>query len=119
MEIGPMQNFQYFIGCNETNKVAVVDPAWDTDFIIQEAENKGYAITKVLLTHGHQDHSEGATRITERLNIPVLISMNEAPYYVPECPNLEAIKDHQIIKIGNIEVEAIFTPGPYNGLCLL
>ena len=29
IEIGPMQNFTYLIGCRSTQKVVVVDPAWD------------------------------------------------------------------------------------------
>jgi glyoxylase-like metal-dependent hydrolase (beta-lactamase superfamily II) len=112
MEIGPMQNFLYFIGCDETNEVAIVDPAWDINFIIQEAEKHGYTITKALLTHGHLDHCEGAAEITDKLNIPILISVNEAPYYQPpNCTNLETVRNGQKIPIGHIEVECISTPG--------
>ena len=39
MEIGPMQNFQYFIGCQRTRQIAVVDPAWDVERLLSEAEN--------------------------------------------------------------------------------
>ena len=110
-----MQNFEYFIGCSETKQVALVDPAWDVDFLLKTAEEKGYTIVKVLLTHGHPDHTEGAEAITEKLNIPVLISENESPYYMPECPHLQKIKDGEQIGIGNITITCISTPGHASG----
>ncbi len=115
MEIGPMQNYQYFIGCDETRQVAIVDPAWDTDFILKETENNRYKITMVLLTHGHPDHTEGADRISKELNIPVLISEDEAPFYMPECRNLQKIHNGDRIGIGNIDVECLSTPGHSSG----
>ena len=56
IEIGPMENFIYFIGELSTKKVAVIDPAWDINFIKQHAAGKGFTITHLLLTHGHFDH---------------------------------------------------------------
>ena len=29
IEIGPMQNFTYVIGCRRTHEVVIADPAWD------------------------------------------------------------------------------------------
>lgn len=118
MEIGMMANFQYFIGCDEIKEVAIVDPAWDVPFILKEAEQNEYTITKILLTHGHKDHCEGAKVLTEKLNIPVLISKDETAYYVPDCPNIETIENGQKIPIGNIEIECIATPGHTpGGMC--
>ena len=34
IEIGPMQNYTYIIGCRSTRKVVVVDPAWDVDSLV-------------------------------------------------------------------------------------
>jgi hydroxyacylglutathione hydrolase len=111
MEIGPMQNYQYFIGCDETRQVAIVDPAWDTDRILQEAETNQYQIVRILLTHGHSDHTEGAGRLSEALGIPVIISADEAPFYLPECPDLRTVHDHDRIPIGKINLECLSTPG--------
>ena len=41
LEIGPAQNFQYFIGCNETKEVAIVDPAWDVPAIFPFLQKGG------------------------------------------------------------------------------
>lgn len=115
LELGPMQNFIYFIGCAQTKQVALVDPAWDADGVLKQAVDKGYTITKILLTHGHWDHVQGVDEISQRLNVPVLISAEEAPFYLPECQNLQRIKDGDRIAIGNILVECIATPGHTTG----
>ena len=36
--LGPWDNFIYFVGCKKTRKVAVVDPAWHAQSILQESE---------------------------------------------------------------------------------
>ena len=48
MEIGPMANFQYFIGDKRTGEIAVVDPAWDVNFLRSEAARLGYRIVAVF-----------------------------------------------------------------------
>ena len=59
MECGPMQNYVYLIGDPATRQAAVVDPAWDVERVVQTAQQDGYTITKVLITHTHQDHTGG------------------------------------------------------------
>ena len=33
MPLGPMENFIYFLGDAKTKEIAVIDPAWDVDFL--------------------------------------------------------------------------------------
>ena len=37
-ELGPWENFIYFVGDKASRKCAVVDPAWDAEFILEEAD---------------------------------------------------------------------------------
>ena len=67
MELGPLQNFLYFLGDKRSKEIAVVDPAWDVDYLCTEAEKKGYRVTSILLTHGHSDHVNGLDAILDRL----------------------------------------------------
>ena len=41
IEIGPMQNFTYVIGCRRTHEVVIVDPAWDVTNLVEHINNKG------------------------------------------------------------------------------
>ena len=59
LECGPMQNYVYLIGDPATRQAAVVDPAWEVERIVRTAQEDDYTITKVLITHTHQDHTGG------------------------------------------------------------
>lgn len=109
--VGSMQNFAYLIGDPETRQVAVVDPAWDIDLICRQAENNNLKIVSILLTHGHYDHVDGVDDLLQRYDVPVYISQQELEIYTPNCKNLKKVKNHEKIKIGNINIECILTPG--------
>ncbi len=118
IEIGPMQNFQYFVGCAKTRMVAVVDPAWDMVRLLEEAEKDDLQIAMILLTHGHPDHMEGAAGLSKRLDIPAYISKNEAPFYMPHLQKLHLLSDGEKILVGRIEIDCLSTPGHTpGGMC--
>ena len=110
-EIGPLNNFLYFLGDERTKEIAVVDPAWDVDFLCDEAEKNGYKIVSIFLTHGHPDHVNGLKEILARHDVPAYISKHEADFYKPKHKNLIEIDDRAKLKIGGIEFECILTPG--------
>ena len=111
MEIGPMQNFQYFIGDSETKEVAVVDPAWDADYLKKKAAEEGLTIRAALITHGHFDHINGLDDLLSDLDIPVYISQDETVCDLSHVKSVCKTKDGDKIKIGSTEIEFIATPG--------
>ena len=111
MTVGPMGNFQYFIGDKDTKEIAVVDPAWDVDFLVKTADEEGYSIVAVFLTHGHYDHADGVGELVAAKDVPVYISKYESKMYSPDCRNLKTTEDGEIIKIGNVEIKCIHAPG--------
>ena len=111
MELGPLNNFLYFIGDTQTKEIAVVDPAWDVPYLCSEAEKSGFTITNVFLTHGHPDHVNGLDEILLKHDVPAYISKHEVPFLKPDHPNIIEIEDHHKLKVGNIEFECILTPG--------
>ena len=50
----------YLVGESKTNTAAVIDPGWDGHKIVQEAEDRGWKIINIWLTHAHFDHLGGA-----------------------------------------------------------
>jgi len=123
-QLGPMANYVYFIGDKETRKAAVVDPAWEVDKIIAFAEKEGYTIDKLLITHYHPDHLggsmmgqniQGATEIVSRLPVKVYINKDEAEgtRRVTGLSDSDLVKVEagDVIKVGDIPVKFLHTPG--------
>ncbi len=112
-EIGPLNNFIYFIGDKRTSEIAVVDPAWDVDFLCREAEKKGYKIVAVLLTHCHPDHIQGFDEMTDRYPVDAYVSVHETDDYgkVPRYNQMNKVDDGGKVMIGGIELTCMHVPG--------
>jgi hydroxyacylglutathione hydrolase len=110
-EIGPLQNFLYFLGDAKSNDIAIIDPAWDVDFLCQEAKKNNYKVTSIFLTHGHPDHVNGLNEILKRHDVPAYISKHEAGFYKPHHKNIIEVENHEKLKIGSLEFECILAPG--------
>ena len=116
MEVGPMENFIYFVGDKGTNEVAVIDPAWDVQFLLEEAKKNNLKIKAALVTHGHFDHTNGVEELLKSLDIPVYINKHEADFFNQYeikwgKENIKKTKSDEKIKIGNIEIRFVHTPG--------
>jgi len=70
----PVTAFQQnctLLWCTRTMKAAFVDPGGDLDRLVAAARQKGVAIEKILLTHGHIDHCGLAGQLAEQLGIGI------------------------------------------------
>ena len=79
IQIGPMQNFTYVVGSNVTREVALIDPAWEVDALLEHVQLKGFTVTAALVTHYHPDHCGGGmggrripgiTELSQHLYLP-------------------------------------------------
>lgn len=111
MQIGPMDNFQYFLGDATTKEIAVVDPAWDVGFLCDEIKKCGYKVTAVFLTHGHMDHVNGLSDFLKNYDVPAYISKHEAPFYKPKHKNIKETEDKEKLSVGSVCFECILMPG--------
>jgi glyoxylase-like metal-dependent hydrolase (beta-lactamase superfamily II) len=123
-QLGPMANYVYFVGDPVTRKLAVVDPAWDVDSIRNYAENEGYEIDKILITHYHQDHLgghmmgqtiEGAAKMLEQVKAKVYVNKHEAEGVKKVSglsdSDLVQVDAGDVVKIGDIDLKFLHTPG--------
>jgi len=110
MELGPMQNFVYLIGCENTREAAVVDPAWDVGAILKVAKAHRFNIKTVLLTHTHLDHINGVEEILKATDARVFVHKKEAAL-LSYSSNISKIESGDEVKVGDLTVTFIHTPG--------
>jgi hydroxyacylglutathione hydrolase len=125
VEMGPMMNFVYIVGCPETREAAVVDPAWDVPAILKLAQNADLRITRILLTHGHPDHMNGLEALLEATDAKISIHDREMDYLKEvaaffgmsldfigrHASNVQVMSDGEKIFIGKLPVQFLHTPG--------
>ncbi len=126
LSLGPMQNFIYLIGCEKSRECLVVDPAWDTDALLEKAGAAGYSIVGALVSHYHPDHVGGSFFGFE---VPggvaeLLGKVPEARIHVQRdeadgLKKITGIADTDMVRhdsgdkvqVGEVEVTLIHTPG--------
>lgn len=70
------------IWCEKTNKAALVDPGGEVDVLLEQIEQRGLTLEKVLVTHGHLDHAGGVAELVERLAVPVEGPQEEDKFWI-------------------------------------
>ena len=63
--LGPVQTNAYLVADPQARVAAVIDPAWNGAAIVREAEQRGWTITDIWLTHAHFDHFGGAGGVAD------------------------------------------------------
>jgi len=122
---GPYSTNSFVIACDITLKAAVIDPGVGcANKIIEFAKKKNLKIEKILITHSHWDHMADVYELKEKTHAKVYIhkedSMNlEKPGSdkLPVFVKIKGVKpdhfvkDKEIIKVGQLDIEVIYTPG--------
>jgi hydroxyacylglutathione hydrolase len=97
----------YLLGCKSQSQFAVFDPHADlVERYIALADGQGIPIVAVFETHLQADHVSG---------LPELVERTGARAYLPHGAAVEfehrALADGDVVELGNVEVQAIATPG--------
>jgi len=131
--VGPLEVNCYVIADEETKEGVVVDPGDNVDEIFSFVEKNGIKIKYIINTHCHFDHCGGNKKMKNLTNAELLIHEKEKPvldrmdtsaqiwgFYVDRSPEPDRyLKDGEILKLGNLTIEVIHTPGHSpGGICL-
>jgi hydroxyacylglutathione hydrolase len=111
MELGPMANYVYLVGDPNTREVAVVDPAWEVDRIVEMAQENDLNITTILITHSHFDHINGVEDLLNRTKAKVYINKAEAEFMKAVWPDLVRVDSGDTVRVGDVDITFIHTPG--------
>jgi hydroxyacylglutathione hydrolase len=96
----------YLIGDEDAGVAIVVDPAYEIERYLEQAESDGVRLVRVLETHTHADHVSGHGRLALEHGLPVSIHPAAEPEY-----DFEPVEDGQTIELGAVSVRVLHTPG--------
>lgn len=100
----------YFIGCQKSKEAIVIDPRRDIDVYLEIAEKKNFNITHVTETHIHADFLSGSRELAAATGAKLLLSDEGDKDWKYQFDNIK-LKDGDEIKIGNVKIEVMHTPG--------
>lgn len=110
----------YLIGCQKTGEAVVIDPERDVDRYIDLAKENGLRIVATAETHIHADFVSGSRELAERVGAKVYVSdEGDADWKYQWLDkklgggsyDYQLLKDGDTFHIGNIEFQALHTPG--------
>ena len=122
--VGPMDNFIYLIGSKSTREVAIIDPAWDIDALLNHIQEKDLKLASVLVTHYHPDHIgggmgghsiEGIAELLDRDPVKIFVHKLEAEGVKKVTgvsdTDLNIVESGDHLTIGENDIEFLHTPG--------
>jgi glyoxylase-like metal-dependent hydrolase (beta-lactamase superfamily II) len=126
IKIGRMKVFSYILGCEKTGIAAVIDPAGNINKIIKESNKFNLKIKFIFNTHYHADHTCGNRKLKKLTGAQILIHRNDyeellnifdpikiflLKLSISPKPDIIIEDERSMIKVGNINIEIIHTPG--------
>jgi glyoxylase-like metal-dependent hydrolase (beta-lactamase superfamily II) len=100
----------YLVADGTGGKGVLIDGNDDLGPLLERAEQDGIEITHILITHPHGDHIAGLAAAQERLGGVPMVAHAEALGEI-EDEVAETIADGETLSTGDLEIEAISTPG--------
>lgn len=104
----------YLVGCAATGEAIVIDPIRDIQQYIDMAEAQNLRITNVTETHIHADYLSGSRELAAATGAKIYLSDEGDDlwkYAYASDPNVQLVKDGDIIRVGNLTLKVMHTPG--------
>ena len=124
MALGDYQTNCYIIHDETSKDCCIIDPGYDSDFILDKLSSLGLTAQAILLTHGHFDHVGAVKELAaetgcdvylhpEDLSMPPMMTAGKL-YYT------KTYAEGTILKLSGLEIAVLHTPGHTPGsVCLL
>ena len=126
MPVGPIGTNCYVLADESQKLCAVVDPGGDAGAILEMLKEDGLALSAILLTHAHYDHTGGVAGLEAAFpNTPVYVHKGDVegvnPAMFPPLPKdqVRYYDEGDQVMVGSISVDVRHTPGHSKGSVVL
>ena len=96
----------YLVGDEQAGVAVVVDPPYNVDPVLAEAECHDVRLVGVLETHTHADHVSGHGRLALEHGLPIRVHREAGAAFAHE-----PLEDGTEVEVGAIVLRTIHTPG--------
>ena len=132
IEVGNFSIFSYLIADEQAKEGLFIDPSADHDLLQKEARANDLTIKYIVNTHHHIDHVMGNREMVRRTGAKIVIHEADAPWLghtdpemielfgaVQSPPADIRVSDGQLIRVGDVALKVLHTPGHTpGGMCL-
>ena len=128
---GPLPTNCYLLKDETTGASAVVDPGFESEELSDLVRKDG-KVEAILLTHGHFDHISGVQKIQKETGARIYLYSDELLFIKDSSLNLAGaffesvvppfqvdvpLNDGDAIRLGNLNIRVMHTPGHTVGGC--
>ena len=107
-------NFSYIIADDTTHEAAVVDSSFNAGEITRILKAENLKLEYIINTHSHSDHTAGNAELRSIFNAKIVA------HKLSKINAHLKVDDGDVIRVGNISIQVIYTPGHTpDGICLL
>ena len=99
--------YTYFIASSKGREALIIDPVLENvDEYLRLLTELDLKLVKVIDTHIHADHVTGATKLKDKTQCTTIMGEN-----TPANSVEIKVKDEEIIKLDDLKIRALYTPG--------
>lgn len=104
--LGCLAHASYLIADERTKQAVVVDPQRDIEQYLRDAQEGGYTIKYVVLTHFHADFLAGHIELRNRAGARIVMGARAQAEF-----DVQAVKEGDRIELGDVRIQILETPG--------
>lgn len=126
LPVTPFEQNCSFLLCEDTGKVAIVDPGGDIDRIEEALQQVAGTPEKILVTHGHIDHAGAVANLADKLQLPIEGPHIDDKFWIDSMPAQSQmfgfppvrsfapdrwLNDGDTVQVGQCILEVLHCPG--------
>lgn len=116
IEVGLGENLNEIVA-DEEGHAFIIDPAYEVDRLLREAQAHRMRVQAILITHTHHDHIDGVADVVRLTGARVYVGRAEVPRIEEQLahlsghPEIVPLDGEERFRVGAIEVSVLATPG--------